>query len=118
MEVLAEPKVTRCFCDATVAPMMQAMELNWRGMDAVERIWHLPKGVTVLSPAPTRFGILVERMGDDEFKVQLLWNHICFAWNPLRRVEIMTSSLPHILKALGTDLWDLLQQPVAGSLAA
>jgi hypothetical protein len=117
MESLAEPNVLRCFCDATLAPTISALELRWPA-DAAERIWHLPQAVSILSAAPTRFGIVVERLGADAFKVQLLWNHTHFSWNPVRRVDVMTSSLSLILKALGTDLWQLLQQPVADSLAA
>ncbi len=120
MDFLPKPEVTRCFCDTSVAPKMSAMELRWHpdAPDAMERVWHLPQGVSVLSPAPTRFGIDIERIGDDAFKVQLLWNQVYFAWSPLRRVQIMTSSLSLILKALDTDLWQLLQQPIEHSLAA
>src|SRR5215510_9655898 len=119
LELSTKPEVTRCFCDSDAVPKMSAMELRWRdGTGTAERVWHLPQGVSVVSPAPTRFGIAVERIGDDAFKVQLRWNHVYFAWNPVRGMEIMSSSLSLILKALGTDLWDLLYQPVDGSLAA
>src|SRR5262245_3766085 len=119
MESLAEPKVLRSFCDATVAPKISALELRWPADAATaERIWHFPQGVSVHSPAPRCFGLAVERLGDDAFKVQLLWNQTGFAWNRLRRVDVMTSSLSLILKALGMDLWQLLQEPAPDSIAA
>ena len=120
MEFLPKPEVTRCDCDHSLAPKMAALELRWHtdAPGTVERVWHLPQGVNVHSAAPTRFGIAVERHGEDAYKVVLLWNRIHLVWNPLTRVQIMTSSLSLILQALGTDMWHLLHQPLAESLAA
>ena len=94
------------------------MQLRWRGDGASERVWHLPKGVTIVSAAPTRFGMAIERVGDDAFTLRLTWNEVHFSWSRLRRADVMTSSLSLVLHALGTDLWDLLQQPVSDALAA
>ena len=120
MEFLPKPEVIRCFCDSSVAPCLSAMELRWHPdtPGAIERVWHLPQGISVHSSAPTDFGIAIERLADNAYKVQVLWNRSYFAWNPLTRVQILTSSLSLILKALGTDLWQLTQQPVEHALAA
>lgn len=119
MDYLPKPEVVRCFRDRNLNGNVPAMELRWRDAPGTaERIWHLPHGVTVHSPAPTRFGLTIERLGQDAYKVQLVWNHLTFAWNPLTRVQIMTSSLSLILQALGTDMWHLLHQPFEPSLAA
>lgn len=120
MEFLPKPEVMRCFHDGGAAPHLSAMELRWNAdaPGAVERVWHLPQGVTVHGSAPSRFGISIQRFGDDAYKVQLLWNRIYFAWSPLTRVQIMASSLSIVLQALGTDMWHLLHQPLEQSLAA
>jgi hypothetical protein len=120
MEFLPRPEVLGCFFDDCVVPHLSAMELRWHA-DApgtAERVWHLPQGVSVHGPAPERFGIAIERLGEDDYKVQVLWNHLCLAWNHLRRVQIMTSSLSLVLQALGTDMWHLLHQPIPQALAA
>ena len=120
MEFLPKPEVTRSFHDADLAPHLDAMELRWSddAPGASERVWHLPQGVTVHGAAPARFGFAIERLGADAYKVELLWNRIHFAWSPLTRVQIMTSSLSLVLHALGADMWHLLHQPAEKSLAA
>ena len=120
MDYLPKPEVVRCFRDSNLTGVISAMELRWHleAPGTVERVWHLPHGVTVHSPAPTRFGITIERLGDDAYKVQLVWNRLTLAWNPLTRVQIMTSSLSIVLQALGTDMWHLLHQPLELSRAA
>lgn len=120
LEFLPKPEVIRCFFDDSVAPHLSAMELRWHpeAPGSVERIWHLPENVRVYGTAPTHFGIAVTRLGNDAYKVQVLWNHLYLAWNPLSRVQIMTSSLSLILQSLGTDMWHLLHQPAHESLVA
>ncbi|MCI0683244.1 MAG: hypothetical protein L0Y71_14170 [Gemmataceae bacterium] len=115
MEFLPKPEIVRCFRDINLNGAIPAMELRWHAEapGTVERAWHLPHGVTVHSAAPTRFGIAIERLGEDAYKVQLVWNRLTLAWHPLTRVQIMTSSLSLVLHALGTDMWHLLHQPFA-----
>jgi hypothetical protein len=110
---LPKPEVKRCFWVRTDPPL-PAMELVWDADDggACEHFWHLPDCVTMKGPPPTSFGITIHRLHNDRYRVRVLWNRVCLSWEDLTRVQIMTSSLAPILKALGTDLWYLLNQPV------
>ena len=111
---LPKPEVVRCFSVRSFDPPLPAMELGWDVDEggACEHAWHLPERVTVKGPPPQRFGITIHRLGHDSYRVRVLWNALCVSWDDLTRVQIMTSSLAPILKALGTDLWYLLHQPV------
>jgi hypothetical protein len=120
MDFLPKPEVVRSFRDGNLKGSIPAMELRWHAETpgTVERVWHLPHGTTIHSAAPTRFGLAIERLGHDAYEVRLVWNHLTLAWNPLTRVQIMTSSLSLILQALGTDMWHLLHQPFEHARAA
>ena len=119
MDHLPKPEVVRCVRDSNLTGVISVMELRWHeAPGTVERLWHLPQRVTVHSPAPARFGITIERLAEDAYKVQLVWNRLTLAWNQLTRVQIMTSSLSLILQALGTDMWHLLHQPFEHARAA
>jgi hypothetical protein len=114
MHDLPEPEVLACFFEDCFHPPLPAMSLRWDG-DAsgiAERLWHLPNGVRLQGPAPTRFGVTIHRHADDGFKVRVLWDGLCLGWDNLTRVQIMASSLSSVLAVLGTDLWYLLTQPV------
>jgi hypothetical protein len=118
---LPKPEVVRCFSVRTFDLAPPAMELAWDVADggACEHTWHLPDRVTLKGPPPERFGITIHRLGLDSYRVSVLWNALCLSWGDLTRLQIMTSSLAPILKALGTDLWYLLNQAVEeSSLAA
>ena len=113
---LPRPDVVRCFAVRSFDPPLPAMELSWDADDGgvSEHAWYLPDCVIVKGPPPARFGITIHRTGKDAYRVRVLWNRLSLAWDDLTRVQIMTTSLAHILKALGTDLWYLLNQPVEG----
>ncbi|MBI2803640.1 MAG: hypothetical protein HYX68_01485 [Planctomycetes bacterium] len=117
---LSRPEVVRCFFDRTFDPPLPAMELDWdaHAAGAAEGVWHLPENVSLNGPAPVRFGITIHRLGSDRYQVRVLWNHLCLSWDGLTRRQIMTTSLAHVLKALGTDLWYLLNQPEESLLQA
>jgi hypothetical protein len=114
MRDLSRPEVLRCFFDDTFQPPLPAMELRWdpAAPGVADRMWHLPEGVGLRGPAPSRFGITIQRDGDDAYHVRLLWNDLCLSWRHLRRVQIVASSLTSVLGCLGTDLWHLLHQPI------
>lgn len=120
MDYLPTPRIVRCYFENTVRPAIPAMELHWDpdAPGAADRSWHLPGGVTLKGAAPTYFGVTVHRHGPNAYRVQLLWDSISFCWNELSRVQIMSSSLAHLLRALGTDLWYLLQQSPEAERAA
>lgn len=114
MDTLPRPEVIRCFFDRNAAPHLPAMELRW-DVDApsvADGIWRLPGNVVVTGPAPDRFGVTVRRKGVDSFAVRVLWNELSLQWESLTRTQVMTGSLAPLLRALGTDLWYLLEQPV------
>jgi hypothetical protein len=112
---LPKPTVVRCFFEHSFEPPLSAMELAWDthapGVGA--RDWHLPDGVVIKSAAPERFGVTIRRHGKDAYEVRVLWNRLCLSWANLSRGHIMSSSLAIVLKALGSDLWHLLDQPAA-----
>lgn len=115
MTSLPKPQILRCVFDETVSPRLPAMLLHWDdetpGLN--EGSWHLPGGVMVKGAAPGRFGITVHRLDDDRFRVRLVWNEMSLQWDSLNRRQIVASSLGPILQSLGTDLWMLLDQPIA-----
>jgi len=117
---LPKPNVTRCFFDNSFDPPLPAMELKWDADDAgFERAWRLPDSVSLKGAAPQRFGVTIHRLGENTYQVRVLWNRLCLNWDGLTRLQVMTSCLAEILRSLGTDVWDLLNQPVeARSMAA
>jgi hypothetical protein len=120
MEFLPKPEMLRSCVDKSVTPHLAVRVLRWHpdAPGSAERAWHLPQGVCLHSPAPERFGIAIERFGDDAYKMHLQWNDLGLTWSLLTRVQIMTSSLSLILRALGMDLWRLLQEPADQRIAA
>ena len=115
---LPKPKVIRCFFERSFDPPLPAMEMDWNpdAPGVAERVWRLPDSVHLHGPAPSRFGITIRRLDKDAYEVRVLWNHLCLSWQALSRVQIMSSSLTVILKALGTDIWYLLNQPMEAVL--
>ena len=113
IQALPAPEVLRCFFDDTFEPHLPAMCLRWR-CGRGERLWELLEGVTLVGPAPERFGVSIQRVGGDAYSVRVLWDRTCFVWQSVRRVELLTCALAPLLGAIGTDLWYLLDQPVHG----
>jgi hypothetical protein len=118
METLPQPEVIRRFTDHDGQTALPAMRLRWdpNVMGFGERLWYLPENVCVTSPAPERFGVCIERHGEDAYAVRLLWNRTHLSWSSLTRVQLLTSALSPLLAALGTDLWQLLSEPVHTTL--
>jgi hypothetical protein len=71
----------------------------------------------VVGPAPQRFGVTVRRHQADGYAVRLLWDETSLTWSDLKRAELLGSALAPLLRALGTDLWYLLDQPVEAVVA-
>jgi hypothetical protein len=117
METLPRPEVLRRFTDAEYHPSMPAMRLRWdASATGFARLWELPENVSMTGPAPERFGISIERHGEDAYAVRILWNQTHLSWPTLNRVQLLTSALAPLLAALGTDLWQLLAEPVRTTL--
>lgn len=111
VQALPTPKVVRCFFDRTFEPHLPAMYLRWCGSTG-ERLWELPEGVTLMGPPPERFGVSIQRVGRDAYRVRLLWDGSCFVWQSVERAHLLSTALTSILGALGTDIWYLLDQPI------
>ncbi|HEY7152336.1 MAG TPA: hypothetical protein VH575_00110 [Gemmataceae bacterium] len=112
-QTLPAPEVVRCYFDATFEPHLPAMCLRWEADDeAWECLWELPEGVRFSGPPPRKFGIRIQRQGDDAYAVRLLWDRTCLTWLDLTRGQLLASDLDPLLAALGTDLWYLLDQPL------
>jgi hypothetical protein len=111
VQSLAAPEVVRCFFDDTFDPPLPAMILDWGGRPP-ERLWELPEGFSLCGPGPRRFGVSIRRLARDDYAVRLLWDRTSLTWQSLSRVELLGSALGPLLAALGTELRDLLDQPI------
>jgi hypothetical protein len=120
MASLPKPEIVSCFFDESVEPHLSAMMLKWDAAapEVSEAVWHMPDGVILKGSAPQRFGVTIQRQGPNTFRVRVLWNHLSLIWDRLTRRQIVASSLAPLLDALGTDLWYLLEQPIADLQAA
>jgi hypothetical protein len=112
---LTQPEIVRCCFDELFDARVPAMCLRWKSEahTSAEKTWDLPEGMRLVSPAPERFGVSIRRHGADSYAVRLLWDRTCMYWPALTRRTLMASSLAPLLEAMGTDLWYLLDQPVA-----
>jgi hypothetical protein len=115
MDSLPAPTVVRCYIDTQFQPPLPAMRLRWdpNVPGSAERLWYLPEDVSVTGAAPENFGFTIHRRGEDSYAVRVLWNRTSFSWAALTRVQLLTSALTPLLRAMGTDLWYLLDQPVS-----
>src|SRR5438105_1571026 len=109
MTTLPAPEVVRSYFDDAFDPHLPAVSLSWRG-GPPERVWELPEGVSLVGPAPRRFGFRARPRRDGSYEVRLLWDRTCFSWPSLSRVQLLGSSLAPLLAALGNDLWCLLDR--------
>jgi hypothetical protein len=112
VETLPAPDVLCSYRDESFEPPLPAMCLLWDA-EAGECTWELPGGVAVTGPPPRRFGIDIRRQGGDAYAVRLLWDGTLLTWPAAAREQILASALAPLLAALGTDLWCLLDQPLA-----
>jgi hypothetical protein len=116
---LSQPEIVRCYIDEVFDARVPAMCLRWESeaRESPEQTWELPQGIRVVGPAPVRFGVSIRRHGKDGYAVRLLWDYTCMYWPTLTRRALMVSSLASLLEAMGTDLWYLLDQPIAAEPA-
>jgi hypothetical protein len=112
MEFLPRPTVLETVFDSRLTPPLRVSTLRWNpdAPGVAERTWHLPMHVSVKSPAPERFGIDVQATGTARYRVRLVWDDLHLCWDNLHAHEVMTGSLAQLLRALGQDLWRLLEQ--------
>jgi hypothetical protein len=94
------------------------MRLRWdaQALGFVDRHWDLPENVCIKGPAPERFGIRIDRQDEDSYAVRLLWDRTYLSWPDLKRAQLLASALAPLLDALGTDLWQLLSEPIPSTV--
>ncbi len=112
---LSAPEVIRSYVDRSQEPHLPVLCLHWEYEGNAERLWDLPEGVSILGPAPTRFGVGIQRVAAETYSARLLWDHTMLSWPSLSRAQLLMSCLSPLLGALGTDLWHLLDQPVVAA---
>jgi hypothetical protein len=111
LQSLSAPEVVRCYFDESFDPPLPAMILDWVG-GPPERLWELPEGFTHCGPAPRHFGISIRRLSRDDYAVRLLWDRTSIIWQSLSRMQLLASALHNLLGSLGTDLREMLDQPI------
>jgi hypothetical protein len=123
LSVLPSPEIVSCetvsLCaDDQFLPQMGALHLDWNGWPGARRphAWRMPLGLTVTGPVPTRFGVRISRIGEDQYTLHLVWDRSGFAWADLTRNELKATSLAELLASIGTSLDSLLGQPVRNDL--
>jgi len=118
MESLPKPAILESYVERAFQPPMPAWRMRWEPTQGTtERRWYLPRHLTLTGPAPERFGLTVVRRGTDCYSVSMIWDDINLNWTDLTRVQILTSAFTPILRALGRDLWQLLNQAIDGATA-
>ena len=112
---LPPPEIVGCFFDDGFTPKLLAMRLLWPVAEgqSEECAWVLPLGDVFNGPAPREFGFSLHRTGDDQYDARLRWDSRRIHWTSLRRADLLESSLPVVLAAMGTDLHYLLDQPIS-----
>jgi hypothetical protein len=119
VKTLPEPEVLYCYFTAGFSPPLSAMALRWPDEALSETSeWLLPAGTRLIGPAPRRFGVSIQRWADDAFTVCLVWDSACFRWPALTQLQLLTSDLAAVLRAMGTDVQYLLRQPIVPSARA
>jgi hypothetical protein len=109
---LPTPAILRRYLDESAGRIVPAYELRWDESSSPprERLWELPEHVSLIGLPPQRFGVKIECVGADAYAVVVLWDRTRFVWDGLTRVQLLTSALAPLLKALGNDLRSTLEQ--------
>jgi hypothetical protein len=115
---LPSVEVVRKSADESFDPHTPVLTLRWADCGpASERLWELPEGLSILGSPPRRFGLHLRRHSADGYAVRLVWGQAQLSWPALSRMELLGSSLASLMKALGQDLWSMLEQPVGAARA-
>ena len=119
MEFLPKPAILESYLESAYHPPVPALRLHWdpETTGTAERSWYLPRHLTLKGPAPERFGVSIVRVDFDSYDVRLLWVDMYLSWMGLTRVQLLTSALSPLLRILGRDLWQFLNQPVQSVVA-
>jgi hypothetical protein len=107
-------EVVRTYFDEAFSAQAPVRVLRWAGACS-ERLWELPEGLSIVGPPPRGFGFQVRRLGADSYAVRVAWDRTVLVWSSLSRADLLSCCLAPLLAALGTDLWQLLDQPATPS---
>lgn len=110
--LLPSAEVVRRFIDEDFDRHTPVAVLRWADEGPAERLWELPEGLCITGPAPRRFALHVRRHSRDGYAVRLLWDGTQLSWPSLGRADLLGSCLAALLKALGQELWSVLEQPL------
>jgi hypothetical protein len=113
---LPQAEIVSCYLDESP---FAALHLRWPedGVSGHTRAWQFPEGVRLLSALPDRFGVNIHRIGDDTYQVGLVWNRLSLTWANACRADLLNSCIGPMLCSIGTDLSELLNQPIQVDLA-
>jgi len=116
-DTLPQPRITGCACERAFPSYLATLKLEWDDHDVASRqlTWSMPRDFLLSSPVPVRFGIRLVRLDLNSYSLYVIWNETRLAWDHLTRQQVARSSLPQLLAALGTDLEELLDQPIEAS---
>lgn len=109
---LLEPEVCKFYFRPAADDSLVSMHLRWSARAGNVHPWRLPGGITIDGPAPERFGFLLRRHAEDAYLLSVVWDQASLHWLDLTRRQILDTSFPFVLNAIGTDLNYLLDQPV------
>jgi hypothetical protein len=113
MESLPKPTILENYVEREFQPPMPAWRLRWEtSQGTTERRWYLPRHLTLTGPAPERFGLTITRNDSDSYAASVIWDDMKLNWNDLSRVQILTCAFTPLLRALGQDIWQLLNRPI------
>jgi hypothetical protein len=113
---LPSAEVMRKFVDESFDPHAPVFALRWSDpVASTERLWELPQGLSILCAPPRQFGLHLRRHAADGYAVRVVWERTQLSWPALSRMELLGSSLPALLGAVGLDLWAMLEGPVSGA---
>ena len=113
MHALPVPNVVRSGNEGSMSILLLQWNPDIPGV--ADRTWELPEHVCITGPAPKRFAYAIDRRGQDSYQLKVLWNQMSLEWKNLTRRQLLTTALTPILKALGTDLGELLERPMPTS---
>jgi hypothetical protein len=106
-------EVIRQYLDDSFDPATPVWVLHWEtGHGPAERMWELPEGICFIGPPPRLLGVRLRRQAEDSYSMRLLWENTQLSWPALTRVEVLGSCLSILLRALGLDLWSMLERPL------
>jgi hypothetical protein len=112
VEHLPAPLIIGCCFRDEVRPAVPVLELAWPNVPTPTDGWRWPDGTQCPGPLPKHFSVRILRTSVQHYAVGWLWDKTYAQWNEMPRRALLGSCLSGLLRALGTDLAHLLDQPL------